>query len=380
MQNPSQRGSISRKTPAVLALASAGALFAACAAGDPTDTPAAEPTGTAVHDEAPAPAGSASASASDPAPAPAATPAAASDDATLFRAPEPWTQAVADLPRSDASATILGWLDDHGGWGTSNKLRIEFGLKVIHARGEVPFRSFTPTEDFYAPDCDNVPFPVPQGGALEEEDGYACTTDGDCHLLVVHEPSQKLYEMWRANIAGDDFKGGCVAVWDLNRSYPRGRGDNCTSADAGGFPIAAMVFTADEVAKGSIDHALRFVLPNSRIRRGVFVPPASHASDALHGGPDAPPYGVHLRLRADYPLETLPSDGARVVARALQRYGMILADGGRVPLTAADDWFTEHKWDQVGVGSESLTGIAVKDMEVVDLGEPIKATGDCERK
>ncbi len=166
----------------------------------------------------------------------------------------------------------------------------------------------------------------------------------------------------------------------LNRSYPGGRGENCTSADAGGFPLAAMVFTADEVAKGSIDHALRFILPNNRIRRGVYVHPASHASDSLHGEADAPPYGVRFRLRADYPLDTLPSDGARVVARAMQKYGMLLADGGRVPLTAVDDRFSEHKWDQVGVGSESLAAIGVADMEVVGLGEPIKATGDCERQ
>jgi hypothetical protein len=381
MHNPSQRHPLSHHAFAALALG--GALFA-CAASDPNDAAAADPTEPAAPSETvstpdttpPAPTATAAA---DSAPAAAADMASSAVDTALFHAAEPWTQPVAALPKSASSDSIIGWLGDHGGWGT-HTLRIEFSLKVLHARGEVPFRSFTPTEDFYTPDCDNVPFPVPPDGALEDEDGYTCTTDGDCHLLVVHEPSQKLYEMWRANIQGDDFKGGCVAVWDLNRSYPNGRGDNCTSADAGGFPVSAMVFTADEVAKGSIDHALRFILPNSRIRRGVYVAPASHASDSLHGEADAPPYGVRFRLRADYPLETLPSDGARVVAKAMQQYGMLLADGGRVPLTAADDRNSEHKWTEVGVGSESLAAIAVSDMEVVDLGEPVKATGDCERK
>jgi serine/threonine-protein kinase len=63
----------------------------------------------------------------------------------------------------------------------------------------------------------------------------------------------------------------------------------------------------------------------------------------------------------------------------MQRYGMLLADGGHVPLTAADDRFSEHKWAEVGVDSESLAAVAVTDMEVVDLGEPIKSTGDCVR-
>jgi hypothetical protein len=358
MHNPSPRSPFSRTPLAAIVLAGAGALVA-CAAGDPAEATA--PTSDT----------------DSPTLAPPRELAAA-HGTTLFHAPEPWTKAVDGLPKSGTSDAIIGWLSESGGWGT-HQLRIEFGLKVLDGTGQVPFRSFTPTEDFYTPDCDTLPFPLPPGGALEDEDGYECTSDGDCHLLVVHEPSQRLYEMWRANVSGGDFKGGCATVWDLNRSYPAGRGENCTSADAGGFPVSAMVFTADEVASGSIDHALRFILPNSRIRRGVYVHPASHASESLHGGPDAPPYGVRFRLRADYPLDSLPSDGARVVARAIQRYGMLLADGGRFPLTAADDRFTQHKWSEVGVDVDALRAIAVKDMDVVDMGEPIKATGDCVR-
>ena len=295
----------------------------------------------------------------------------------LFSAPQPWTKDVSSLAKSESSDEIIGWLDDHGGWGTS-PMRIEFGIKLLEADDSTPFQSFTPTEEFYSPDCENLPFPVPEGGTLEDESGYECTTDGDCHLLVHHKPTNKLYEMWRANITSRGFFGGCAVVWDLNKSYNRGRGRGCTSADAGGFPVSAMVFTADEVAKGSIDHAIRFILPNNRIRKGVYVWPATHASDALKGGPSAPPYGVRFRLRRDYPLEDLPSEGARVIARAMQRYGMILSDGGRVPLTAMNDQFTTHKWSEVGVDEHSMAAINVSDMEVVDLGEPIKLD-DCER-
>jgi serine/threonine-protein kinase len=379
MQNPFKRNRL--LSAALVALA--GACAAPGSADDATTESSAAP-------EAQGDVGGAGGSAATTAPtdAPSAereepTVAAVSDmtastAGSLFHAPQPWTKNVYGMPKNAESDDIIGWLADHGGWGTP-KLRIEFSIKVLHVTGDTPFYNFTPTDDFYSPDCDKVPFPVPAGGALEDEQGYECTTDGDCHLLVVHHPTNKLYEMWRANISGGKFYGGCATVWDLNKSYPRGRGDQCTSADAGGFPISAMVFTADEVAKGSIDHAIRFILPNSRIRRGVYVRPATHASDVLTGGANAPPYGVRLRLRRDFPLEQLPTEGARVVARALQRYGMILADGGKVPLTAADDRFTEHKWDEVGVEPGSLGGIGVRDMEVVDMGEPIKATGDCER-
>jgi serine/threonine-protein kinase len=265
-----------------------------------------------------------------------------------------------------------------GGWGFGS-LRIDFSIEVLQADATTPFRAFTPTADFYSPDCDHVPFPVPPGGALEGETGYQCVSDGDCHLLVVHGPTKKLYEMWRANIVGTSFMGGCAAVWDLTRAYPDSlRGDQCTSADAGGFPIAAMLFSADEVASGAINHAIRFILPNSRMRSGVYVRPAAHAGGPT-GGSSLPPYGVRFRLRSDFPMASLPTEGARVIARAMQRYGMILADGGNIALTAQSDRFTTHKWSEVGVDTRALQAIQVGDMEVVGMGTPIPLTYDCVR-
>jgi hypothetical protein len=68
-----------------------------------------------------------------------------------------------------------------------------------------------------------------------------------------------------------------------------------------------------------------------------------------------------------------------VVARALQKYGMILADGGNVALTARDDRFTTHKWSEVGFDSHSLQAITAADFEVVDFGAVIPLTYDCVR-
>jgi len=282
------------------------------------------------------------------------------------------------LPKSGTSDGIIQALNAAGGWGTGT-LRIDFSIEVLEGDATTPFRTFTPTADFYTPDCDHVPFPVPPGGALEGETGYQCVSDGDCHLIVVHRPTKTLYEMWRANIVGSSFMGGCGAVWDLTRAYPTTlRGDQCSSADAGGFPIAAMLFSADEVARGSIDHAIRFILPNSRMRSGVYVRPASHAGGPS-GGSSLPPYGVRFRLRSDFPLASLPNEGARVIARAMQRYGMILSDGGNIALTAQSDRFTTHKWSEVGVGSYALQAIKVTDMEVVGMGTPVPLTYDCVR-
>ena len=227
------------------------------------------------------------------------------------------------------SAAVIAWLSSAGGWGLGH-LQIDFSLEVLQADANTPLLTFARTDDWYDPDCDFAAVPVPPGGALEGESGYECVSDGDCHLIVVYPPTQKLYEMWRANITGGVFYGGCLAIWDMTRVYtPKGRGENCTSADAAGYPIAPLLFNADEVQAGWIDHAIRFILPNSRIRNGVYVHPATHSTGATSGGSNAPPYGARLRLRADYPVDTLPSAGARVVARAMQRYGILLADGGK---------------------------------------------------
>jgi len=297
----------------------------------------------------------------------------------VFEAPNVWTKNIAGLPKNAESDAIIAWLDQAGGWG-GGTMKIDFGLEVLHADSSTPKKQFYPTEDFYSPDCDEVPFPVPAEGSIEAEDGFECTQGGDCHLLVVHEDEKKLYEMWRADISGDTFNGGCVAVWDLTKTYPFNlRGEGCTSADAGGFPITAMLFTPDEVAAGEIKHALRFILPNARIRDNVYVHPGTHSRFPTSGGPDAPPYGVRFRLRSDFPMDSLPSDGARVIAKALQEYGMFLADGGTIALTGESDRFSPNKWEDMGVDSYSLSGIEVTDMEVVDMGDPISWSGDCFR-
>jgi serine/threonine-protein kinase len=184
--------------------------------------------------------------------------------------------------------------------------------------------------------------------------------------------------MWRADITGTTFNGGCAAVWSLARAYPENlRGDGCTSADAGGFPIAAMLFSADEVAAGDINHAIRFILPNSRIRHLAYVHPGTHTTGPTSGGADAPPYGVRMRLRADYPVASL-TPGARVVAKAMQTYGMLLSDGGNIALTAQSDRFTQHKWSEVGIDSNSLSAIQPTDFEVVDMSAII-GSNDCQR-
>ena len=305
---------------------------------------------------------------------------------SLFDQPHPWTTDVSGYPKAPMSDAIIAGLMSAGGWGQGNVFLTEPSLLVLSADASTPTRPFTPSDDFYSPDCDNVPFPIPSGGAIEGESGYACAGDGDCHLLVVSRATKRLFEMWRANITGSSqsqFQGGCAAAWDLSKQYgPTLRGKGCTSADAAGLPITALLATADEAAAGTVPHALRFILPNARIRHGVYVPPATHSTQATSGGATTPPYGVRFRLKASYDIASLSAPGARAMAQALKTYGMFLADGGNIALTIASDRFTAAKWADSGVTSNrSLAALQVADFEVVDYGAETDwlANTDCNR-
>lgn len=292
-----------------------------------------------------------------------------------FTTPMFFNTDVSTAPKAANSDRIIAALAAAGGWGNANTMQVDFDIDVLTATSATPKVAFTETEDWYGPDCDGGTVPLPSGGNVEGETGYACTNDGDCHLIVNDPANHKLYEMWRANIT-DQFYGGCLATWTTNQTYSRPlRGMECTSADAAGFPIAPLLFTADEVKAGAINHAIRFILPNNRIKPG-FVAPATH-STSTSGTGDLPYYGVHLRLRADYPIASLPP-GARVVARAMQKYGMYQADGGNIALTAQSDRHTAAKWAGL-LAPRDLAALKVTDFEVIDHGAATQGD-DCVRQ
>lgn len=288
-----------------------------------------------------------------------------------------WTQDVSHAPLDPNSATMISTLSQAGGWGYG-RMQVDFSIRVLQADANTPSVPFRNTAD--GVDSDNVSsVPLPSGGGIEGQRDYHCASDDDdCHLIVVDRGHNKLYEAYHANYADGTLTANGMVVWDLSRVYPpSGRGDQCSSSDAAGFPIAPLLFNADELASGSINHAIRFILPNSRIRANVFVHPATHAG-APRGPDTAPPMGARFRLKASYDLSQL-SPAAQVVARAMQKYGMFLADGGGIALTAQSDLDTTAKYSDVNFGPHSLQALKVTDFEVVDMGKPIPLTYGCVR-
>jgi hypothetical protein len=153
---------------------------------------------------------------------------------------------------------------------------------------------------------------------------------------------------------GRGWAAGSGAVWDLRSTTLRPAG--WTSADAAGLPILPLLARYDEVRRGRIDHALRVTV--SRSRR-AYVHPARHfASDDRD--PALPRMGERLRLKASVNISALPRQ-ARVVARAMKQYGLIVADNG-------SDWYVSGapspRWDNDAL--HALDRLQGRDFEVVD--------------
>jgi len=96
----------------------------------------------------------------------------------------------------------------------------------------------------------------------------------------------------------------------------------------------------------------------------------------------APIYGSRLRLKSSFNSNSLTNGQTKytdVVIAALKTYGMVLADGGNIPLTAADDSWTQTKWADLNFDTHSLFGIQVTDFEVVFTSSPIQNNYSCVR-
>jgi hypothetical protein len=271
----------------------------------------------------------------------------------VFPANNPWNQRVDRLPVASNSAHIIARI------GLNDPVHPDFGSGLYD--GEpigIPFAVVSsgtrrvPVRFQYASESDRGPYPLPRGVPIEG--GYRST--GDRHVIVIDSGTCKDYELFAAypHDGGRRWSAGSGAIFDLrsNRLRPAG----WTSADAAGLPILPGLARYDEVAQGQIDHALRFTAPCTAAR---YVYPARHEASTCSGA-WTPPMGLRVRLKAGVNISGLPYQ-ARVVAEALKRYGMILADNG-------SPWFISGApnphWNNDALHLlDRLTG---RDFEVVD--------------
>ena len=272
----------------------------------------------------------------------------------VFPAGNPWHEVVAKLPVSPRSSAYIASI------GADLNLHPDFGSNLTYG---IPYAVVPASQPkvaihftAYGDQSDKGPYPIPADAPVEG----GSASSGDRHVLVLQSGACKLYELYDAvPQAGGSWDAGSGAVFNLHSN--RLRPDGWTSADAAGLPIFAGLIRYDEVRRGFIDHAIRFTAPATQ---AGFVHPATHLASSSKD-PNLPPMGLRLRLKASFDISRFPR-AAKVILRAMKRYGLILADNG-------SPWYfqgaTDPRWDDGAL--DSLKSVPGSAFEAVQTG-PIR--------
>ncbi|MFA6161712.1 MAG: hypothetical protein WC766_06140 [Patescibacteria group bacterium] len=271
----------------------------------------------------------------------------------IFPTDNSWNQDVSKLPVNSMSAAYIASIGAartlHPDFGGNGEYGIPFEV-VSAGQAKVPI-NFTA----YGDESDPGPYPIPANASVEG----GVSSDGDRHVLVVDKDACKLYELYRAfkTTSGWDADSGAVFNLTSNALRPEG----WTSTDAAGLPIYPGLVKYDEVASGSINHAIRFTA--SRTQNG-YIHPATHQAGINNA--DLPPMGLRVRLKASFDISKFTGQ-SRVILEAMKKYGMIVADNG-------SNWYfqgdTDPRWNDDNLNQlKSVPGSA---FEALETGAIIK--------
>lgn len=152
----------------------------------------------------------------------------------------------------------------------------------------------------------------------------------DGHLTVWQPSTDRLWEFFHARREGGawhaDWGGAIQHVSKSPGYYTASAWPGATrnwGATASSLPIVGGTILLDELKRGRIDHALALNLPAPR--SGEFAWPAQRTDGT--GPPTALPEGARIRLDPTVNVDDLGlSKVGRMIARAAQRYGMVVRD------------------------------------------------------
>src|SRR5438270_3347840 len=241
---------------------------------------------------------------------PAAAAPPPSTTCSVFPSNNIWNTDISKLP---VHARSTQWLASMA--ASTTKLHPDFGGPPYGFPYNVVGNAHpTVTVSFqYASESDPGPYPVGADTLIEN--------GADRHALIVNRDTCTLYELYALAGSGSSWTAGSGAIFPLGSDALRPSG--WTSADAAGLPIFPGLVRWDEVQAGAITQAIRFTAQQTD---QSFLWPARHQAGTA-ANPSLPPMGARFRLKAGYDI-THFSPQARVILRALQHYGLILADNG----------------------------------------------------
>ena len=303
----------------------------------------------------------------------------------LFPADNWWNTDISGAPVDPNSNAFIAFINnggtrrlhpDFGGTASPGSVDI-YGMPYAIVDGSQPKQAVTfdywdESDGVNYSTGQGIPFyPIPaqaitqphwvEGGAPGNVDERA---DSDRHLLVVDCTNQHLYELYNVwyDAARAKWFAGSGAFFDMKTNNRRP--DTWTSADAAGLAIFPGLVRYDEAwnpAVTDIGHAFRVTVRSTN----GYVYPASHRAGSTAG---ALPMGARLRLKTSVngqdPVLRTADPNMRKIFRAMQKYGLIVADNG------SDMYVTgtfDTRWNN-DILNPAFALLRASDFEVVQLG------------
>jgi len=310
----------------------------------------------------------------------------------LFPSDNWWNADISAAPVDGASAGYIAFINnggtrrlhpDFGGEASPGSVDV-YGMPYAIVNGSQPKQAVTfdywdESDGVDMATGQGIPFyPIPSQAATQQhwvEGGAAGNVDqrtqGDRHLFVIDCTNRYLYELYNVYFNSSQAKwyAGSGAFFDLNANNRRP--DGWTSADAAGLAIFPGLVRYDEAWNGAIadiGHAFRVTV---RATNG-YVYPASHRAGSTAG---ALPMGARLRLKTSVngldPALRTSDPNVRKIFRAMQKYGLIVADNG------SDMYISgtfDTRWNN-DVLNPAFSTLSASDFDVVQLGWKPTAAG-----
>jgi hypothetical protein len=208
----------------------------------------------------------------------------------------------------------------------------------------------TPTDPTYSITSCTYSCSLDRWGAFHIPAGTRADPGSDGHLAILDPSTGREWGMWQAqyNSTTNTWSAGSGA--GLSLATEIAAPGSVSGANDANFPALAGIVRPEELASGHIDHPLVYETPPRAKGAALCPATANHGSDTSSL---ALPDGALLQLDPSLDVNSLAIPSwEKVVARALQVYGMYLRDGasgstdliGENTINRGDQWTTLMGW------------------------------------
>ncbi|TXT56010.1 MAG: hypothetical protein BAJATHORv1_30394 [Candidatus Thorarchaeota archaeon] len=247
----------------------------------------------------------------------------------------------------------------------------KWSVPVFFANSSTPQQDIDITDEWAIWDT-MKDVPIPENALPDPED--------DGHLCIIDNGTRIEYDFWQA----EKTPSGWTASWGNKISLDSdGIYRDSWGARGSGFALAAGLIFPHEIDRGLIEHALVYSTDWFYVKSGGAVRPAT-TSDGISNDPLAIPEGARLQLNPSIDVDDLEMEEAgKVIARAMQNYGMFLCDNGGGhqvyaynPINSGYSWEGILDTDDDGISWIFNSSISITDFRVLKLGPQIPDPGE----